>query len=176
MNIKFEPSFFKSLKRLSTHNKFYYKFYSFFRRDLWWFLKTLLFFRKELFLFRPWDYTYTLAFLKRSIELQCDYIEKYGYEVEVERLKKVRAMRIVVSLLENQINNSYLRMSENKLNNKYDTSYLFSIEREPENIKINNKKISDLAFDIEKTEWDELFDILKGCNAKDGSDIRTWWD
>ena len=67
MKIEFADSFWKSLKTLSRHETWWYKTYEFFRRDLPYFLENIWFFRKELYAFRSWDYSYNLDLFDDTI-------------------------------------------------------------------------------------------------------------
>ena len=198
MNITFSDSFWKSLKRLSRHQTWWYKTYNFFRRDLPYFLENIWFFRKELWSFRSWDYTYNLQMFRRSLEKTANTIEFYGIEIDSSRLKKVEKIKRVIYLLDRIKTDNYLSDAEKELgeikNIGWDERDDSPEERE------HNRKVFDRASEIETSEFDELLTILKGQNHKeykslydsqseedikkkdlwyewfDGSGIKGWWD
>ena len=77
MKVTFADSFWKSLKRLSRQQTWWYKTYEFFRRDLPYFLENIWYFRKELYAFRSWDYSFNLDLFRRSLEKTVHTIEHY---------------------------------------------------------------------------------------------------
>ena len=56
------------------------------------------------------------------------------------------------------------------------------IDKDTPEEKEHNRSVINLSRKIEKDEWDELFEILKGqgdLNSHeefDGSNIKSWWD
>ena len=120
MKIQFANSFSKSIKRLIRHQTWWYKTYEFFRRDLPYFLENIWFFRKELYAFRSWDYSFNLDLFRRSLEKTVDTIENYGHEVDESRLKKVEKMKRAIQLIKNVRSDEYVRNAEKELGkNKY---------------------------------------------------------
>jgi hypothetical protein len=81
MKIVFADSFFKSLRRMRRREMFHWRVWNFIRYELLRGLKNFWFFRKQIWSFRPWDYTYQLDLLKRSLEPLGDCIEK-GMEID----------------------------------------------------------------------------------------------
>jgi len=198
MEIKFADSFWKSLKTLSRHQTWWYKTYNFFRRDLPYFLENIWFFRKQLWSFRSWDYSYNLQILGRSLEKTVNTIE-HGYEVDKTRLKKVEKMKRTIELLNNIHLSSHIEMAEKELG-KIKESYLFDLNNDTDEEKEHMREVFKRAREIEESEWNELWTILKGqdykeyrkiCDSKspeemskndvwgdwfDGSGINGWWD
>lgn len=180
--------------------------YDFFVRDIPLFIKNIYKFRKELWRRYDWDSGYTLAMMKRSLELTCEYIDKKGHEVDISRLKKVNKMRRAIYLLDHHINDTFHELAEIELGFKYtfkgikfekiEGKDLFKMKDKIPLTKIekeNNKKIRDLSIVIEQKTWDELFSIIKGQDIIeyrellkteedpynkwfDGSGIKGWWD
>ena len=187
MNIEFAPSFWKSLKKVYRHNTWWYKIYEFFRYNLPNLFKNLWNFKKELYLYRPWDNSYTLKILRRGLELQCSNIEKYSNEVDISRIKKVDKMRRAIEILKWHSEDLFIELAEKELGYEVNTSNLF-IGEDSEEVKLNNRKIFTLARDIEEESFDELWKILKGQDYKtfnseeewskqfDGSGIKNWWN
>ena len=199
MEIKFADSFSKSLKKLVWHHHPIYKFYEFFRYKIPMFLKNVWFFRKELWQFRTWDYTFNLLLLKRSIEGLADTIEFKGWEIDESRLKKVAKMKRAIQILNNIENYSYIEMAEDKLGKLSrwkpefealpDNPELFKlVDNENEEEKSHTRAVYTLSDQLEQDEWNELWTILRGQNikeykdlmdkkeVKDGSEWDEWFD
>lgn len=195
MEITFAPSFWKSLKKITRHNTWWYKTYQFIRRDLWIFFKNIWKFRKELYKHRNWDSAYSLGMFRRSLEEVCYGIEHYGPEVTESRLKKIEKMKRAIQILKWHEKDPFIDLAEEQLGYEVDFSHGFN--KEPEEIRLANKVIFDLAKKIEEDSWIELFEILKGQDIKDyfkfieenklkdsddrynswfdGSGMKGWW-
>ena len=100
MKVTFADSFWDSLKVMSRHQTWLYKTYAVFRYKIPMFIENLWFFRKELWEFRSWDYSYNLSLLKRSLEKTCHTLEFYGMEVEYSRMKKVNKIKRAIQIIE----------------------------------------------------------------------------
>ncbi len=74
--------------------------------------ENIWFFRKELYAFRSWDYSYNLDLFRRSLEKTVDTIEHYGHEVEESRMKKVEKMKRTIQLIKNVRSDEYVRNAE----------------------------------------------------------------
>lgn len=187
MNIEFAPSFWKSLRKMRRYSTWWYKTYKFFRYNLPNLFKNLWNFKKELYLYRPWDNSYTLRMLRRGLELQCDSIERFSNEVDNTRMKKVAKMKRAIEILKWHSEDLFIELAEKELGYEVDTSNLF-IGEDSEEVKLGNRKIFTLARDLEEESSDELWKILKGQDYKtfnseeecseqfDGSGIRNWWN
>ncbi len=199
MEIKFADSFWKSLKTLSIHQTWWYKTYSFFRRDLPYFLENVWYFRKQLWSFRSWDYSFNLEIFSRSLEKTVHTIEFYGNEIDETRFKKVEKMKRSIYLINRIRSENYIDQAELELGKLKNVSWFDGVEDTPEE-KEHNRKVFNRATEIEKSEWNELWTILRGqdleeykkiCESKtpeemskndvwsewfDGSGLNTWWD
>lgn len=173
MKIEFKHSFFESLKKYKRDNSFLYKLYNFFRRDLPYFFENVWFFRKELWNFRSWDYSYNLSMFRRSLEKTVNTVEFYGHEVDKSRLKKVEKMKRLIQILNNMKSHSYIEVAEKEFGELIMRDFefvptsenpeLFSvIDSETPEEKEHNKKIYDRAREIEEQEWVEFCQIIKG--------------
>ena len=182
MDIKFTDSFWKSLKTLSRHQTWWYKIYEFFRRDLPYFFENIWFFRKELYKFRSWDYSYNLNLLRRSLEKTVNTIEFHGHEVDNSRMKKVEKIKRAIQLLNNIISDKYISQSENELGEIKDIDWEFIetgittdntlgekneklyelVENGNDEDNEHNGKVFQRAKEIEKLEWKELLTIFEG--------------
>ena len=199
MEIKFEDSFGKSIKRLIRHNTWWYKTYELFRYDLPRFFKNIWLFRKGLWNHYWFDHHGTLKFLEIGLTDISNNVEKYGTEVDEGRLKKVLAMRRAVQLIRNYNEDRYTEMAEAELGEMILHEWEFEpvpdrpgytrlIDKDTPEEKEHNRKVMDRALKIQTQEWDELFEIFKGQDYSkfdkdidfyeqfDGSGINTWWD
>jgi len=186
MKIVYTDSFFKSLRKMIMHEKWYYKTWEFFRYKLPGFVSNIWKFRKELYRHRGWDSGYSMEMLKRSLQILADSIERYGNEIDGPRLKKVAAIRRAVEILTNITEDRYIGLAEAALGREVDCSKMFSETEGASEIDRLNSEIFDMAGDLEKREWLELFKILQGQNhaqyvalyeasSKEETDQRDLW-
>lgn len=207
MKVEFADSFSKSIKRLIRHNTWWYKTYSLFRYDLPRFFNNIWKFRKGLWNHYWFDHHGTLRFLEIGLTDMADRIEKDGMEVDSSRLKKVAKMRRAIELIKNYNEDNYIEMAEKELGEivlhewefedvEGKPGYSRLVDKDTEEEKDHNHKVFERAREIEESEWNELFTILKGRpspefqmfldksenkesawdNWFDGSDMRGWWD
>lgn len=200
MEIKFADSFWKSLRRLSRQQTWWYRTYEFFRRKLPYFLENIWFFRKELWDFRSWDYSYNLDLFRRSLEKTVHTIEYHGSEVDESRLKKVEKMKRAIQLINNVRSDEYVKVAEKELGELKNSDWLWNDREDTDEERIHNKKVFERAREVEDSEWNELWSIIQGQNVKeyseiyssktdeekkegdvwnnwfDGSGIKGWWD
>ena len=198
MKIKFADSFWESLDKMDKRGRWYWKAWDFLIYDIPNGVRNIIFFRKEIWNFRPWDHIYNLRIFAKSLEPLRDSI-KGGYEVDITRLKKVEKIERAIEILNNITEDKYINIAESQLGYEVNTDYIFDND-EPENIKEANGKIYDLSREIEKREWKELWTIFQGQehshyvmlldkittkqrkkedvwnNWYDGSGIGHWWD
>jgi hypothetical protein len=200
MKVTFADSFWKSLKTLSRHQTWWYKTYKFFRRDLPYFLENIWFFRKELYAFRSWDYSYNLDLFRRSLEKTVDTLENHGHEIEESRIKKVEKMKRAIQLFNNVRNDEYIREAEKELGELKNSDWLWHDREDTDEERIHNGNVFRRAREVEISEWKELWSIIHGQDMKeyseiynsktdeekreqavwndwfDGSGIKSWWD
>ena len=201
MEVNFADSFEDSLKKMISHNTWWYKTYNLFRRGIPNFVKNVWRFRKPLWNHNWWDNHASLEFLQVSLTHMADNIEKYGIEIDGPRLKKVEKMRRASQLIQNYINDSYSEMAESELGELILHDWEFEdvpdkpgfsrlVEKETPEEKEHNTKVFKRAYEIESQEWNELFEILKGQDVNkldkdydwdwdkqfDGSGLKYWWD
>jgi len=171
MEVKFADSFWESLDRMNKRERWYWKTFNFFRYDLPKGIKNIIFFWKVIWNFRPWDHTYNLRILARSLEPLRDSIIN-GMEVDGPRLKKVAKMERAIEILNNITEDKYTDIAEEKLGYLVNIEYTFR-DDEPEEIKKANRKIYDLSREIEEKEWKELWAIFQG---QDHAQYVMWLD
>jgi hypothetical protein len=199
MEIHTAPEFADSLKLLVRHNTWWYKTYDLFRRDIPRFIKNIWLFRKGLWNYHWWDNHGVLIFVEKGLIDMSNNVEKHGIEVDIPRLLKVVAMRRAAQIIQNQNNDVYLEMAENKLGEIIHHEWEFEpvpdkpgfsqlVDNKTEEERKHNRKVFDYAREIEKEEWDELFHLLKGQDYTkfdkdidwnkqfDGSGLKGWWD
>ena len=198
MEVKFADSFWESLDRMVKRERWYWKTWDFLRYDIPKGVKNIIFFWKVIWNFRPWDHTYNLRILSKSLEPLRDSIIK-GREVDVPRLKKVAKIERAIEILNNITEDKYTDIAEAQLGYEVNSEFLF-LPEEPEEIKEANRKIYDLSQEIEDKEWKELWIIFQGQehshyvmlldkmtteerkeddvwnNWYDGSGMGRWWN
>jgi hypothetical protein len=200
MKVTFADSFWKSLRVMARHQTWWYKTYEIFRYKIPMFFENLWFFRKQLWEFRSWDYSYNLNLFARSLEKTSHTLEFHGSEVESTRMKKVKQIKRVIELIKNSREDQYIYRAEEQLGEiRGENWFLGDDELNPEDME-HNRKVYAKAREIEEIEWNEIWDILKGQNIDeyrtlmgklspeekgnldvwndwyDGSGIRNWWD
>jgi len=200
MKVEFADSFWKSLKRFSRHQTWWYKTYEVFRYKIPMFCENLWYFRKELWRFRSWDYTFNLQLLKRSLEKTAHTLEYYGQEVDGPRMKKVNKIKRVIELINNIDEGRYISRAETELGELKNSDFWDTNREDTPEESTHNRKVFNRSTEIENEEWEELFSILKGQNHDDyknlveknktkddeqrdlweewydGSGIKHWWD
>jgi hypothetical protein len=200
MEIHFTDSFWKSLKTLSRHQTWWYKTYEVFRYKIPMFFENIWYFRKQLWSFRSWDYSFNLQIFARSLEKTANTLEFYGHEVDISRMKKIQKIKRVVEIINSMREDVYIDRAENELGELRNLDgWRMDCDDTPEE-KEHNKKVFLLASEIEESECNELWDILRGQNRQeyidlmnklsdeekekndvwndwfDGSGIKHWWD
>ena len=199
MEIKFADSFWKSLKVMARHQTWWYKTYEVFRYKIPMFFENVWYFRKVLWRFRSWDYTFNLMMLSKSLEKTAHTLEFHGFEIEETKNKKVEKIKRVIEIINSLNESNYINRAEEQLGELRGVEFWEDKEDTPED-KEHNKKVFDLSSKMEEDEWSELFVILKGQNHQDyawlmdyateeekmktdlwnkwfdGSGMKHWWD
>lgn len=200
MKVVLTDSFWKSLNTMRRHDTWWYKFYHTLRYKLPHFFKNIWYFRKELWGFRGWDYSFNLRLLGRSLEKTAYYMEHYGYEVDKYRMKKVNKIKRVVEIIDTINEGLYIERAEKELGELRNLDGWRNDRDDTPEEKEHNGKVFELAKKIEDNEWNELWDILRGQNIEeykdllnslsdeekkntdvwnewnDGSGMKGWWD
>jgi Asp-tRNA(Asn)/Glu-tRNA(Gln) amidotransferase C subunit len=170
MKVEFADSFWESLKTMSRHQTWWYKTYELFRYKIPYFFENIWYFRKELWEHRSWDYSYSLAMLRRSLTKLAHTLEFYGWEVEDSRMKKVNDIKRAIQLIDNLREADYINQAELELGELKNTDW--DRDDTPEE-REHNAKVFKRAHEIEESNWKELWKIFKG-NKNRG--MRGWWD
>jgi hypothetical protein len=108
-----------------------------------------------------------------GFEDMSEKMEKYGMEVDISRLKKVKAMKRAAELIRNYNKDLYIEMAEAELGEVIHHDWEFEevedkpgysklVDKETEDEKAHNRKVFERAREIGDQEWNELWRILKG--------------
>ncbi len=170
------------------------------RYDLPRFIKNIWQFRKALWQFRWYDRHGLYVFMNMSIGIMADKTERYGMEVHESRLKKVAKMKRAAELLQNFIDDNFVDQAEAELGkliiypiewkpSETHADCFEMVEKENDEEKAHNRKVFNRAREIQKEQWNELMDVLKGQDVEkynpeeidwndwyDGSGAQNWWD
>ena len=157
-------------------------------------------FRKVIWNFRWWDYSFTLDVLKVCLKEMSDKLETKGIEVDAPRIKKVEKMRRAIEIMNNMKGVTHIEMAEKELGELFIEPFEFKpSESHPDSFELvdnktieqkeHNSKIYTRASEIEEQEWKELWKIFEGQDVSkykpkkqdwndwfDGTGIRGWWD
>jgi hypothetical protein len=167
-------------------------------RDFWQFLKNIWRFREELWAHRWWDYRFTLEMLRKSLVIMEKGMHN-GVEVHETRSKKIEKMQRAIAILNNIIDDSYIKMAEDELGEIIYRDWEFEdvpdqpgysrlIDNETPEEREHNSKVFARSRELEEIEWKEFWEIMQGQNYDkfnkeedwnkqfDGSGLRSWWD
>ena len=199
MEVTFTDSFSKSLKRLVWHESRLYKTYSLFRYDLPRFFGNIWRFRKGLWNHYWWDHHGVLKFMEAGLTHMANNLEEKGLEIEGPREKKVKSIRRAVELIRNYDQDLYIDMAEKELGELIHHPFEFEdipdkpgfsrlVDNDNEEEREHNSKVYKRSYEIGESEWNELWDTLKGQDYKkfdedkdwydqfDGTGLKGWWD
>ena len=157
------------------------------------FVRNVWLFRKSLTQFHWYNLDSTLMFMKESLDHSIPLYETRGNEVPESRELKIEKMKRLQYLLYCRFEYNYIDLAEEelgklppnpfrfeKLNDGSDRYVMMSNLTEEE--QDHETKVYDRANEIEKQQWDEIIEIIKGkviINFKrdfDGTGIRNWWN
>ena len=172
----------------------------YFHRDFITGIKNIRFFWRVVWRFQPYDSSFQMRLLARSLEPLADELEFKGLEVKVSRMKKVAKIRRAIEILNRQADANYIELAEQQLGYEVDISAPI-FEAAPEEIQKKNTAVFNLSDKLDQQEWAELFTILRGQNHDeyvmlldrtkqhnkqvpndlwerwfDGSGMKGWWD
>lgn len=176
------------------------------------FFRNIWIFRKFLLDYHWWDYHFILQGLSTSLKPMADNLEKKGIEIESSRMKKVQKIRRAIEILDNITEDNYTSMAEKELGEIiYNPIEFIPIQgtdkyslhiKDTEEESSHNSSVYKRSNEIQESEWNELFQILKGqdgseyishrvssgtnenCDESgvewdswfDGTGLRGWWD
>lgn len=131
------------------------------------------------------DYAYILRMMKFKLE-RLEKVLEDGYEIEEDRLPKLKDIKRCIELLNNKLEDNYAERcgyEPNAVKHEFvpiekdeDGEQLYELVSTP--ITKTNEEIKEIlneAHKLEQVEWEELWDIIKkGKNSP--YDMRSWWD
>ena len=144
------------------------------------------YFRKEIWQFRGWDYTFQLRLWRKSLIPLRDSILN-GYEVRDTRMMKVEAIQEAIDLLDRIIDDEYIDIAELELGINFSDAIPAA-----EALKVINR-----SKELAERDWKRLWRIFEGQNHNeyvmlldrnsdpkqdiwaqwfDGTDMKGWWD
>lgn len=201
MKVKFTDSFFESLDRLITRERWYWKTWDWIRYDFPKGVYNIFYFWRVVWNFRPWDSSYQFSFIQRGLPRLREAMAN-GYEIELSLNKKLEKVDIMIEILNRMEEDNYIAYAEKALGRSVDISYGFfgsNDEQEPTEVTEANREIFDLSAKLEEDDWNEFIYLLKGQDMKDykeihdklseeekqdhdhyytwfdGSGIKSWW-
>ena len=149
-------------------------------------LRNFWYFRKEIWQFRDWDYTFQLRLWRKSLVPLRNCILD-GYEVPEHRYKKVAAIQDAIYLIDEILADDYIENAEAHLG----INFLDTTEAK------EASKVVEYANELARKDWERLWRIFQGQNHNeyvmlldrkkdsdadvwaqwfDGTDMRGWWD
>ena len=150
------------------------------------------YFRKEIWNYRGWDYSFQLRLLRRSLIPLRDSILN-GCEEEVSRNKKASAILEAIMLIDFILEDNYMTTAEQALG----ITFLDTTDAS------DAMKVINLSKELAERDWKRLWKIFEGQNHNeyimlldrnniqnqfedghtdvwnqwfDGTDMRGWWD
>lgn len=144
------------------------------------------YFRKEIWNFRAWDYSYQLRLWRKSLVPLRKCLTD-GYEVAEHRMKKVVAIQEAIDLIDEILADNYIDTAEAILG----IDFLDTTDAN------DAGKVVKLANELAQKDWQRLWRIMEGQNYNeytmlvdrnpdpkrdlwaewfDGTDMRGWWD
>ena len=201
MKVKFADSFFESLDRLITRERWYWKTWDWIRYDFPKGVYNIFYFWRVVWNFRPWDSSYQFSFIQRGLPRLREAMAN-GYEIELSLNKKLEKVDIMIEILNRMEEDNYIAYAEKALGRSVDISYGFfgsNDEQEPTEVTEANREIFDLSAKLKEDDWNEFIYLLKGQDMKDykeihdklseeekqdhdhyytwfdGSGIKSWW-
>lgn len=164
MKVTFADSFFESLDRIKRHHTWWYKLYEFFRYNLPAFFRNLWTFRKELYRYRAYDYSFTLRLFRRGLEQLVDNVRD-GMEIDETRLPKIKQMERVIFLIKQLEDDTYIDRTEKELGPL--SPFSFEDIRTKEQV-FHDRKIFAAVRELENSEWEEIWTTVN-------KHMRGWW-
>lgn len=195
MEIKFADTFWDSLSKLIKRERWYWKAWDFIRYDLPEFFYNVWVFRKALWNYRWFDWTYSMEMLNVSVK-QMEKNYKNGYEENTSHNKKVYKMRRAILIMDHFTNDDFIELAEKELGKLSDWDLFGEDSRTPEQVE-HDSNVFARAREMESQMWKELWTIFEGQdytkfekgNLKlssdesydiwvkqfDGTGLRGWW-
>ncbi len=133
------------------------------------------FFKKVVWNFRWWDYSYNLDLFQRSIQYTYDVTETKGNHKDPS--EKIKDMRRVIHLLKKVRSAEFIKEAEDEIGyelkgfnfKEVPGKKYFELVDAVGTDKVKSKKVTDLARKLEEENWSEIWKIVDGK-------MRNWWD
>jgi hypothetical protein len=143
------------------------------------------YFRKEIWNFRDWDYTFQLRLWRKSLIPLKECILN-SYELPEHRMQKVEAIQEAIDLLDRIIDDEYIDIAEKELG----IDFLDTTDAKEASKVITRSK------ELAERDWKRLWRIFEGQNYNeyvmlldrvsdpnqdiwaqwfDGTDMKSWW-
>ena len=172
MKVNFTDTFFDSVSRLARRERWYFKMWYFFRRDLPSFFQNVWYFRKALWNFRWWDWRYCMEIFKTSLEIMEKGMHN-GIEEEISRNKKISKMQRAIYLMSCFVDDKFIEIAEKELGEVILHDWEFEeipdkpgysrmVDKESAEEKEHNSKVFARARQLEEEMWKELWSIIEG--------------
>ena len=134
------------------------------------------FFRKVIWDFRWWDYTFNLELFSKSLKLTSKMIQEKG--THEDSTKKVFEINRVIELIDKVQSADFIEQAEREIGHEIDTDRKF--EKIPGKnsyrmIKSRNhnavleRKVFELSDKLEKENWELIWKKLN-------NEMQNWWD
>ena len=138
-----------------------------FCKNIHWFFHNIKSFRKELWKFRDWDFYYCASIFSAALNELSNCL-LIGNEVPETSLKKVKAIKELISLIENdpEADEDIMKKFLGDLNNP---SFIFE-QKKPEEVDKHIeqlKKYDDFIKKAEQQRLNRIFRIIKGQTDKE---------
>jgi hypothetical protein len=173
MEVRIADTFTKSLKKMISRERWYWKTWDFLIYDMPRFFKNVWLFRKDLYNYRWYGYNGVMGFMRTSLGDMAKNIDERGIEIDVPRKKKVAKMTQTQYLLERFMAEDFIELAEKELGElphrplefepcKDNPDYFTMVDNETEEEKVHRNSVYKRAREIEKEMWNQLWENLKG--------------
>jgi hypothetical protein len=177
MEIQFADTFAKSLKRLASRERWFWKTWEFFRYDLKRFFRNLWLFRKDLYNYRWYGGQHAvLPFMRTAISDIAENVDKRGNEVRHSAEKKIKMMHRASWIMQRFIDDDFVDLAENEIGQtlphrkfefeETEDGKFRLVDNETDEEKELSRKIFDRSRELEEELWKELWTILEGQDYK----------
>jgi len=100
---------------MEIHYKIYYKLKILYYNIKYTIINFIKYF-KIVSEMRPWDSIYIYKMMSFQLKILCNFIEKYGDEIDETKLPKIKKMKRLIELLDNIENNNFIELKNNEWN------------------------------------------------------------
>ena len=161
--------------------------------DLPNFLRNVWLFRRSLTQFHWYNLDSSMMFMEDALNHSIPMYETKGNEVIKSKNLKIEKMKRLQFLLNCYREHNYIELAEQELGELNPNPFRFEKKDDGsgnyilksnlnEEQETHDKKVFDRSHEIEKEQWNELIEIIKGKEIIDydrdfdGTGIRNWWN